>query len=224
MKARRAVSKKKAAPKSKIKIKAKAGSKARAYEHRGSGECPSCGAAHFPGEDRCKRCLHSLMAHGIHRHKKGDKSQQVMMTAPIAELLTGKDLLVADEADTIQKVVKIFQKEKKDCVVVFKKKKLVGILSQRDILHKVAGKYKDLSKVTVGAVMTRRPEWVRAEDPIAYVVNKMAMGGFRHVPVINNDGTPASIITIRDVLRYLDRRHETESDQDAAEDAGRKVF
>lgn len=168
--------------------------------------CPSCGAPYLAGEDRCGRCLHSLMSQDILRLRKGEAIQEAMMTAPIAELLTGKDLLVAATDDTIQKVVRIFQKDKKDCVLVFKKKKLVGIVSQRDILHKVAGKFKDLSKLKVEAVMTRNPEYVRAEDPIAYVVNKMAMGGFRHVPVIADDGTPISIVTVRDVLLCLGRR------------------
>ncbi len=62
--------------------------------------------------------------------------------------------------------------------------------------------------MTVGADMTPNPEFVRGDDPIAYVVNKMAMGNFRHVPVLSADGRPLSIATIRDVLKRLDRRDE----------------
>jgi len=186
--------------------------------------CPSCGYVNISGEDRCAQCLHSLMTQDIPRPKKGENIQQVMMTAPIAELLTDSDLLVAGESDTVQKVVKILQKEKKDCVLVFKKKKLVGILSQRDIIHRVAGRFKDLSKVSVGSVMTRNPEYVSVEDPIAYVVNKMSMGGFRHVPVLKHDGTPISIVSIGDVLAYLTRRHEAKMTGDIAEDRGRKKY
>jgi len=38
------------------------------------------------------------------------------------------------------------------------------------------------------------------------VVNKMAMGGYRHVPVLQEDGSPLSIIIIKDVLGYLSKR------------------
>jgi CBS domain-containing protein len=31
--------------------------------------------------------------------------------------------------------------------------------------------------------MTRDPSFVHPEDPIAFAINKMAMGGYRHVPV-----------------------------------------
>ena len=168
--------------------------------------CPACGHKNIQDEDRCEVCLHSFMQKGLPRSKKEDTFQRIMMTKPIGDLLTGKDLLVASPTDSVQKVVKILQKEDKNCVLVYKKKKMVGILSNRDLLRRVAGKYKDLSKVKVEQVMTPNPEYVRAEDPIAFVLNKMALGGFRHVPVLAADGTPLSIILIRDVLAYLARR------------------
>lgn len=168
--------------------------------------CPSCSFENIEGEDRCAQCFLSLMQRDIPRPRKDDNFQNVMMTAPVSELLTGKDLLVASTTDTIQKIVRIFQEKKKNCVLIYKKKKLVGIISNRDILRRVVLPHKDLSTVKAEEVMTANPEFVRAEDPIAYAVNKMAMGGFRHLPVLANDGTPLSIIMIIDVLRYLSRR------------------
>ena len=167
-------------------------------------KCPSCGFNNIEGEDRCVQCLHSLMQRDIPHPQKSDKIQNIMM-APILDLITGKDLLVASPADTVEKVTKILRDEKKDCVLVYKKKKLVGILSNRDLLLRVAGKYKDLTKVKVESVMTPNPEFAKGEDPIAFVVNKMSLGGFRHVPVLRSDGTPFSIISIKDVFGYLSR-------------------
>ncbi len=158
------------------------------------------------GADRCPKCFHSLMQQNLPGPKRGEKIQKVMLTEPISELVTGKDLLVCANDDSVQQLVEVFQKEKKDCVLVFKQHKLVGIISQRDILLRVAGKYKDLNKVKAEDVMTANPEVVRPENPIAVVLNKMAMGGFRHVPVMNPDGTPMSIVSIKDVLEYLDNR------------------
>lgn len=171
-------------------------------------KCPSCGYQNIEGEDRCAQCLHTLHQRDIPLPKKNDTIQSVLLTAPIADLLTGEDLLVASPDDSIQKIVKIFQEQKKNCVLVYKKKKMVGILSNRDILWKVVGKTKDLSQVKVSEVMTPNPEWVRPSDPISFVVNKMAMGGFRHVPVLDDDGAPLSIILIKDVLGYLAHREK----------------
>jgi len=168
--------------------------------------CPSCGAEYIAGDDYCGQCLHSLMTRDLPRPKKGETLQKVMMSSPISELLTGEDLLICGVSDKIQKVVKIMQKEQKDCVIVIKKKQIVGILSDYDLLFKVALIHPDLSKVTAGEVMTTNPEGVRPEDPIAFVVNKMSVGGYRHVPVLASDGTPLSIISIKDVMEYLDKR------------------
>lgn len=169
-------------------------------------KCPACGYTNTPEEDRCGQCLESLMVRDIKKIKKLDRLQQTMMKVPIADLLTGEDLLVASPSDTIQKVVKILQEKNKSCVLVYKKKKLVGILSNRDILLKVADPKQDLSKIKVEQVMTVNPEYVKPEDPIAFIVNKMALGGFRNVPVLQEDGNPISIILIKDVLNYLSSR------------------
>lgn len=166
--------------------------------------CPFCGFENPTGADHCGQCLHSLMKREIPptRHK-GDAFQDALLNEPVSELLTGIDLLVCSPEDSIEKIVKIFQKEKKGCVLVYQNKKMVGILSNRDLVLRVAGIHKDLAKVKVEEIMTRDPSYVHPEDPIAFAINKMAMGGHRHVPVLRPDGTPVSILLIRDVLRYL---------------------
>ena len=174
-------------------------------------KCPSCGFENILGSDRCEQCLHTLMQTGLPQPRKEDEFQTAIMTTPVLTLLTGKDLLVCSPEDTVQKIVRVFQKENKKCVLVYERKKLVGILSNRDLLLRVAGTYKDLSKVKIKEVMTRNPEYVTADAPIAYVVNRMAMGGCRHVPVLASDGTPYSIVIIKDVLNFLSKKRQSSS-------------
>jgi CBS domain-containing protein len=146
-----------------------------------------------------------MMVREIPNPHRGDSIHQALLSRPVSDLLTGQDLLVCSPDDTVQKVVEIFQKDNKGCVLVYKNKKLQGILSNRDLLLKVAGHEKEISLLRVGDVMTRNPDFVRPEDPIAFALNKMALGGYRHVPVLREDGTPVSILLIIDVLRYLSR-------------------
>lgn len=166
-------------------------------------KCPYCGATTLPGEERCPQCLHSTMAREMPQVKKGDALHSALLSHPVSQLMTGADLLVCSPTDTVQKVVQIFQKEKKGCVLVYQKKKLVGILSNRDILMRAALKDDSLAKMKVEDVMTPNPGSVTPADPLAYALNKMAMGGYRHVPVLRTDGSPVSILLIKDVLRYL---------------------
>jgi len=171
--------------------------------------CSSCNHANLQGEDRCEQCLHTLMQRDLPQPKKDDSYQTVMMTAPVSTLVTGKDLLVASKKDTVQKIIDVLREKKKDCVLVYEKKRLVGIVSLRDLLRKATLPGTDLNKITIAQVMTPNPEFVRAEDPIAFMVNKMSMGGYRHVPVLQKDGTPLSIVSIKDVLGYLSKREKT---------------
>ncbi len=149
--------------------------------------------------------MHSLMQSDLPKPCEDDRFQNAMMTAPIVQILPKKDVLVAEKTDSIEKLAAVLQKEQENCVLVYENHRLVGIISNRDLLRKVLGKYEDLSMVTAGMVMTPKPETVTANDPLGYAVNKMSMGGFRHVPVVADDGTPISVITINDVFNYLSR-------------------
>jgi CBS domain-containing protein len=166
--------------------------------------CPFCAFENPSVADHCGQCLHSLMKRDIPSlRRKGDAFQDALLKEPISELLTGLDLLVCSPDDTLEKIIKIFQKDKKGCVLVYKNKKMVGILSNRDLVLRTTGTKMDLKKIKVDEVMTRDPGFLLPEDPIAFAINKMAMGGYRHIPILRTDGTPVSILLIRDVLRYL---------------------
>jgi CBS domain-containing protein len=165
--------------------------------------CPSCGHENQDGDTRCSQCLHTLMDRHLPVPLKEDPLKRMLLNAPLSAIVVGENLLVASANDSLQKIVSIFKKKKKTCVLIYEKKKLVGILSLRTLLNEAACKYPDLSRVTAGDIMSRNPVTATLRDPINFAVNKMSIGGYRHVPVLADDGTPISIISIKDVLVYL---------------------
>ena len=78
-----------------------------------------------------------------------------------------------------------------------------GILTERDILLKVTGKGYDLQLTTIDEFITPNPEYVSPEDPLAYALNKMYVGGFRNVPVVNDEMYPIGIISISDIISTI---------------------
>jgi CBS domain-containing protein len=50
--------------------------------------------------------------------------------------------------------------------------------------------------------MTTDPVVLRAEDSLAVAIQKMAIGGFRHIPLVD-DGRPIGIVTSTDVFRHV---------------------
>ena len=42
-----------------------------------------------------------------------------------------------------------------------------------------------------------------ATDMIAYVMNNMHVGGYRHVPIVDENNVPISIVSIKDVMSFI---------------------
>ena len=81
--------------------------------------------------------------------------------------------------------------------------RLVGIFTEWDVLHRVAGIVDDLAQQTISDYMTRDPLTLNADLPIAQALNLMSLHGFRHVPLVDDSGQPTGIISFRDVVGYL---------------------
>ncbi len=79
---------------------------------------------------------------------------------------------------------------------------LVGILSERDMLRKVLGTDVDLDQATVEQFMTRNPEVLKLDDVVAYAIHTMHLGGFRHVPLVDEKHRPVGIVSVKDVNEY----------------------
>src|SRR5207244_7891607 len=84
--------------------------------------------------------------------------------------------------DPVGFAVRLMQNEGMDCVLVMRGRELAGIITPWDVLHKVAGPHEDLNASTCGDMMTAEPVCLRPNDDLAVALNKMSVGGFRHIP------------------------------------------
>lgn len=87
---------------------------------------------------------------------------------------------------------------------------LLGILSERDIVRRLAETPGKTLSQTVGDIMTTNVEVCGPNDPLISVLRRMTEGRFRHMPVID-DGAIAGIVTIGDVVNYRLNELEYES-------------
>jgi CBS domain-containing protein len=78
--------------------------------------------------------------------------------------------------------------------------RLVGILTERDVLRAVAG------GIGEGAVvadwMTRDPETMEPDEPIRQAAVLMIHGGFRHLPIVEGERV-VGMLSIRDLMRVV---------------------
>jgi CBS domain-containing protein len=119
---------------------------------------------------------------------------------PIA-LLEPRAPLCVSEAATLADAVAIMREHRIGCVLVVDAAGyLVGIFTERDLLLRLEDG--DLSR-GIQPYMTAEPETLRAADPIAFALNLMSVGGFRHVPLVDDEGRPGGVVSVKDVVHYL---------------------
>lgn len=120
---------------------------------------------------------------------------------PIKNLRIRRPISVSP-TQTVAEAVKIMQEKHLGCVVVTEKEKLVGIFTERDVLMKIIGK-KDSASTKVQEVMTQKPESFQPDDSIAFILNAMHVGGYRHVPIVDEQGKPLAVASVRDIVSFI---------------------
>lgn len=89
--------------------------------------------------------------------------------------------------------------------------KLVGILSERDIVRQAAMP-DDVRDLSIDSVMTRQVIVARPQDDLMSVAHTMTEKRFRHMPVLGNDDALIGMISIGDVLKAQRDQYRGEID------------
>jgi signal-transduction protein with cAMP-binding, CBS, and nucleotidyltransferase domain len=161
--------------------------------------CPDCGTDNMAGVDNCEECGQDLRSLDIPFAKDG--LQQVLLETPLREVGLLPPNIVAP-GDSVLDAVRLMQNTRHGSVLVVEDGKLVGIFTERDVLDRLAGEEVDLERLPVQVVMTPKPQYLGEDDALAFAVHRMAVGHYRHIPVLR-DGHPVGFVSIRGVLKFL---------------------
>ena len=131
--------------------------------------------------------------------KAGRVLDQRMIREPI-RCLNPRTPLSLPPTATLADAIGVMREHRVGCVLVVDGGRLTGILTERDLLLKV--EKADLTR-PVCDLMTPDPEVLALDDPIVYALNKMSVGGFRHVPLVDDSHRPVGIISVKDVVDYI---------------------
>lgn len=102
---------------------------------------------------------------------------------------------------TVRDALKQLQARRRSTLLICREGLLVGIFTERDAL-KVMALDANLD-VPVEDVMTHNPVVVSPEDSVGDAIRKMSRGGYRRLPIVNRDGVPTGVLSVRQILRYL---------------------
>ena len=87
-------------------------------------------------------------------------------------------------------------------LLVVEGERLVRIFAERDLLLKELWTGEKLER-PVSEFMTPDPDTLTPDDTIAYALNRMVEGGYRHVPLVDQSHKPIGILVMRDVMAHV---------------------
>ncbi|HEU5272410.1 MAG TPA: CBS domain-containing protein [Xanthobacteraceae bacterium] len=131
----------------------------------------------------------------------------------VKEILShkGSDVVTTDPSASVSEAIKLLAARRIGAVVVTgADRRMVGILSERDIVRALAEKGAQALDMTISEIMTRKVITCGIGETVCELMERMTTGKFRHVPVVEQ-GRLAGIISIGDVVKSRVQEMEQES-------------
>ena len=160
--------------------------------------CPDCGFDNIEGMDSCEACGQSLVS----PDPAGEGLEESISRHSIGVLCPAAPLTV-EPATPVSSAIASMSEHRVGCMLVVDRESgLLGIFTERDVLTRFSD---DISRgqQPVSNFMTENPATVSQDDSIGYALHAMDLGGYRHLPVVDDNDHPIGVISVRDILRFL---------------------
>jgi CBS domain-containing protein len=122
---------------------------------------------------------------------------------PVGELPTLATALTCERSATVRQAIEAMQRARTGCLLILDQGHFVGIFTERDVLYKVAAQDVDIDQLRVGALMTPQPERLHVDDDLVYALNQMSVGGYRYIPLLDDQGRPTRVVSERGIVDAL---------------------
>jgi CBS domain-containing protein len=159
--------------------------------------CPVCGHENYAGEDACEECGGDLRTLDIpqdavdfHGRLLGEHLDALGIERP-PTVVAGTPARAA---------IARMKDDGLECLLVVDGDRLVGIVTYQDAIVKLQDVA--LEGMVVDALMTPDPVVLRHDDTTAVALHKMAVGGFRHIPIVE-DGRLVGLVQARNLFGHL---------------------
>ncbi len=169
--------------------------------------CPSCNTPNVDGADTCESCNGSLVELSL---PQPATAVEAALLHDRVGVLAQQPPVTASPDETVATALKRMVEKHVGCLLVIDREgKLAGIFSERDALMKLNAQVADYRDRPIGEFATRDPATIDSNAKVAFALNRMHVGGYRHLPVLDSDGRPVTVISIRELLRYLTKRTQS---------------
>lgn len=133
--------------------------------------------------------------------EEDDKPGEIL-ECPLSQVPRRKPIQVGPSAK-VSEVIQSMNDASCGCALVVDDGLLVGIFTERDVLTKVAGTRAEPTAIPVRELMTASPDTLPEDATVAFALNRMSVEGYRHIPIIDDDGKPVGVVGMRDIIDWM---------------------
>src|SRR5262245_14713218 len=128
----------------------------------------------------------------------------------------GRDVVTIEPTATLEAAVGILSQRRIGALVVLGPgQRVIGIVSERDVVRALAEEGSGALKQPLSQVMTRKVSTCTEADTVSAIMEQMTTGKFRHIPVVEQERL-IGIVSIGDVVKHrlMEMEHESEALRD----------
>jgi CBS domain-containing protein len=138
------------------------------------------------------------------------------MTVSTILAAKGRDVVTIEPSASLAAAAELLAKKRIGAIVILgADRRIVGILSERDIVRAIAERGAYALAEPVSVAMTRRVSTCNETETVFSIMERMSAGKFRHMPVVDQ-GRLVGMVSIGDVVKH--RLHAMERDSAAMRD------
>jgi CBS domain-containing protein len=111
--------------------------------------------------------------------------------------------LAMDEDVAVSVAAKEMVSRRIGSVMVTRSEKLVGILTERDLLNEMVENPFNPRETSLSKMMRTGVVVLSCEDTVARAIHRMSQGGHRRLPIVDDQNRPVGLVSVRDIVDYL---------------------
>lgn len=125
-------------------------------------------------------------------------AQEKNSSQHVRDVMTSNPKTVTDK-DSVLDVARIMRDLDTGVVPVVDGKKIIGLITDRDIVVRVIADGKDIKNARVSEVMTKQVRTVNEDASVREVLATMGGSQIRRIPVVNRDNELVGIVSMKDI-------------------------
>ncbi len=146
----------------------------------------------------------------IIRHKELNRMELAeTLKKELVRHLPLPDPIVLTEETPISEAIQKMQEAGRGCILVARDGRLIGLVTERDILVKYLGQ-PGKTFFTLREIMTTDPKRLSPDASLEKAIQAMSEGGYRHIPLVDQENQICGVVAVRNIVNYIAEHFPTE--------------